>query len=86
MGTPGTASRRSFYGPGAVNFDLALLKSFRISESKALQFRLETFNTFNHTQFFGPAAVNGDFSSDLFGQVVKASSPRLIQAALKYTF
>ena len=25
LGTPGNASRRSFYGPGTLNFDLALL-------------------------------------------------------------
>src|SRR5204863_335679 len=72
LGTPGSASRRSFYGPGMVNFDLALMKSFRISESKALQFRLETFNTFNHAQFFGPVAVDGDADSNLFGKVVHA--------------
>jgi hypothetical protein len=69
-----------------LNFDLALLRSFRFSESKALQFRLETFNTFNHAQFFGPVAVNGDISSNLFGQVVNAASPRLMQVALKFTF
>ena len=86
LGTPGTASRRSFYGPGMLNFDLALLRSFRLSEDKALQFRLESFNTFNHTQFFGPAAVNGDSDSGLFGQVVNAAPPRLVQAALKFTF
>ena len=86
LGTPGSASRRTIYGPGALNFDLALLKSFQLSETKALQFRLETFNTFNHAQFFGPAAVNGDFGTDLFGQVVKAAPPRLVQVALKLTF
>ncbi len=86
LGTPGTASRRSFHGPGMLNFDLALLRSFRFSESKALQFRLETFNTFNHAQFFGPVAVDGDFNSKLFGQVVKAAPPRLMQVALKFTF
>jgi hypothetical protein len=86
LGTPGNASRRSFHGPGMVNFDLALLKSFRVNETKGLQFRLETFNTFNHAQFFGPAAVNGDFDSALFGRVVKAAPPRLMQAALKFTF
>ena len=85
-GTPGNASRRFFYGPRMFNTDLALLRSFRITEAKALQFRLETFNTFNHTQFFGPASVNGDFSSPLFGRVVKAMPPRLMQVALKYTF
>jgi len=86
LGTPGNASRRSFYGPGMFNFDLALLRSFPLTESKALQFRLETFNTFNHAQFFGPAAVNGDVDSALFGKVVKAAPPRLMQLALKFTF
>jgi hypothetical protein len=86
LGTPGNASRRSFYGPGMFNTDLALRKSFRFSESRALEFRLETFNIFNHTQFFGPAAVNGDISSAQFGQVVKAAPPRLLQLALKFAF
>ncbi len=86
LGTPGTASRRFFYGPGMFNSDLALLKSFRLNESKALEFRLETFNTFNRAQFFGPAAVNGDKSSSLFGGVVNAAPPRLMQAAVKLTF
>ncbi len=86
LGTPGTASRRSFSGPGMVNFDLALLRSFRLSESKAFQFRLETFNTFNHTQFFGPVAVDGDFNSRTFGQTIRAAPPRLVQIALKFTF
>ncbi|HLK62504.1 MAG TPA: carboxypeptidase regulatory-like domain-containing protein [Bryobacteraceae bacterium] len=86
LGTPGTASRRSFYGPGAINFDLALRRTFRWKEARSLEFRLETFNSFNHTQFFGPVAVNGDIDSGLFGQVVKAASPRLVQVALKLAF
>jgi hypothetical protein len=86
LGTPGDSSRRFFYGPGMFNFDLALLKSFSFSESRALDFRVETFNTFNHTQFFGPAAVNGDISSSLFGSVVNAAPPRLMQLAAKFTF
>ena len=86
LGTPGSANRRTFYGPGEINFDMALLRSFRVSETKALQFRFETFNTFNHTQFFGPSAVNGDSSSDLFGHLVKTAPPRRSQIALKFTF
>jgi hypothetical protein len=85
-GTPGNASRRYFYGPGSFNTDLALLKSIPISESKAVQLRLETFNVFNHTQFFGPQAINGNISSPLFGQIVKAAPPRLMQLAAKFTF
>ena len=58
----------------------------RLSESKSLQFRLETFNVFNHTQFYGPAAVNGNISSADFGQVVSAAPPRLLQLAAKFLF
>ncbi len=86
LGTPGNASRRSFHGPGMFNSDIALLRSVRLSESRALEIRIESFNTFNHTQFFGPSAVNGNRDSDLFGQIVKATAPRLVQAALKLTF
>jgi hypothetical protein len=86
LGTPGTASRRSFHGPGMLNFDLALHRAFQFREARALEVRLETFNTFNHAQFFGPAAVNGDINSNLFGQVVKAASPRLVQVAVKFSF
>ena len=86
LGTPGNASRRSFIGPGEINFDLALLKTLKFSESRSLQFRIEAFNAFNHTNFFGPAAVNGDISSVLFGQVVNAAPPREVQAAAKFFF
>ena len=86
LGTLGSASRRGFHGPGSFNFDLALLRSFALSEGKALQFRFETFNTFNHAQFFGPAAVNGDYGTGTFGHVVQAAPPRLIQLAMKLTF
>jgi Carboxypeptidase regulatory-like domain/TonB dependent receptor len=86
LGTPGDAKRRYFSGPGMFNTDLALLKSVRISEEKSLQLRMEVFNVFNHSQFFGPSAVNGDISSPLFGQVVQAAPPRLLQFAAKFTF
>jgi hypothetical protein len=86
LGTPGTASRRSFYGPGMLNFDLALHRNFKFSEARILELRLETFNTFNHAQFFGPSAVNGDIDSTLFGKVVQASAPRLVQLAAKFNF
>ena len=69
-----------------MNFDFAVLKSFSFSESRALQLRIEAFNAFNHAQFFGPAAVNADVDSALFGQIIRAAPPRLMQAAPKFTF
>jgi hypothetical protein len=56
------------------------------SESKVLEFRMETFNTFNHAQFFGANSVDGNINDATFGQVVNAMSPRLMQAALKFRF
>jgi Carboxypeptidase regulatory-like domain/TonB dependent receptor len=86
LGTPGTSARRFFYGPGEFNFDLALLRNFAVTESKTFQFRFEAFNAFNHTQFFGPAAVQGDFTNPSFGYVVNAAPPRQVQVALKFLF
>ena len=86
LGTPGNAKRRFFYGPGMDNYDMALLKNLRLTESKALQFRLEAFNAFNHAQFFGPQAVDGNIASSTFGQVVGAASPRLVQLGMKFFF
>jgi len=86
LGTPGNASRRYFHGSGMQNFDMALLKSLRITESKSLQLRLEAFNVLNHAQFFGPQAVDGNISSATFGHVVSAAAPRLVQTGLKFTF
>jgi hypothetical protein len=85
LGLPGTASRRPFYGPGMNNWDVALLKETHFSESKVL-FRMETFNTFNHAQFFGANSVDGNINDSTFGEVVSAMPPRLIQASLKFLF
>lgn len=86
LGSPGNAKRRIFYGPGIENWDLALLKNISFRESRALELRLETFNTFNHTQFDGASSVNGNFTSSTFGQVVSAASPRIAQVAAKFSF
>ena len=86
LGEVGNVARRFFPGPGIDNFDLALEKNVKLSESRSLEFRLEAFNVFNHAQFYGPAAVNGNISSANFGQIVTAAPPRLMQLAGKFVF
>ncbi len=86
LGTPGTARRRFFHGPGMDNYDMALLKNLHLTEAKSLQFRIEGFNAFNHAQFFGPQAVDGNIDSSTFGDVVSAAPPRLIQLGAKFFF
>jgi hypothetical protein len=49
--TFGDAGRNFLNNPGRVNFDMALLKHFKIRERGQLEFRAEVFNVFNHTQF-----------------------------------
>ena len=86
LGQTGNARHRFLYGPGMNNFDLALQKEVRLTEAKSLQLRLEAFNVFNHAQFFGAAAVNGNSGSASFGQIVNADPPRLVQLAAKFRF
>ena len=87
LGQLGNAKRRVFYGPGINNFDMALQKGLRFAESKSIDLRLESFNTFNHTQFYGPAAVDGQVEdTQNFGKIVSAAAPRLVQLAAKFSF
>ncbi len=89
LGTLGNVPRRFFYGPGQNNFDMALQKELTLSKERTLQFRVEAFNVFNHAQFFGAAAVNGNISSTGsagFGQIINAMPPRQVQLAAKFNF
>jgi hypothetical protein len=86
LGTPGTSKRRFFYGPGANNFDTAIARTLSLTESKSLLFRVEAFNVFNHTQFNGPASVDGNIGSSTWGQVISAAPPRIMQGAIKFNF
>lgn len=46
-----TVGRNTLLAGGTNNWDVALAKSFAISESKRLEFRWNAFNVFNHWQF-----------------------------------
>jgi hypothetical protein len=72
-------------GPGNFNWDISIVKTFRITERQQVVFRSEFFNTFNHPQFSNPAVAID--SPATFGQITTTSvNPRLIQFALKYIF
>lgn len=49
--TYGTAGRNFLRNPGRLNFDMSITKNVSMREGRSLQFRFETFNVFNHTQF-----------------------------------
>jgi len=83
LGQIGNSNRRFFHGPGLNNWDMALLKDVRLTESKQLQLRFEGFNIFNHAQFENPA---GSIDSGFFGQVTAARDARIMQLGAKFTF
>jgi Carboxypeptidase regulatory-like domain len=58
--TFGNSGRNSLRNPSRTNFDMALFKSFAVSESKHFEFRFEAFNVFNHTEW---GAIYGDAGS-----------------------
>jgi hypothetical protein len=86
LGTFGNSSRRFFYGPGIDNYDMALRKITRVTESVSLEFRFETFNTFNHAQFDGATSVDGNRDEATFGRILKSQPGRISQVALKLNF
>jgi hypothetical protein len=49
--TFGNVGRNTLYLPGRLNFDFGLFKRFSLGEKKAIDFRWENFNLFNHTQY-----------------------------------
>jgi len=73
--------------PGASNADLSMFKEFglgAIREGMRLEYRLETFNTFNHPQFCPPDVT---YLGSIFGQTFyTCNAPREVQMALKLYF
>jgi Carboxypeptidase regulatory-like domain/TonB-dependent Receptor Plug Domain len=94
-GTQGNLGRNALRGPGISQWDISLFKNINLTENVRFQLRLETFNTFNHTQF---AQVNNSIRLSTPGQVATAAvagtagqvtatrDPRTVQVAAKFYF
>ena len=79
----GNAGKDAIVAPGRINFTTSLYKTFNIWENIKFQFRVETFNTFNHTEANG---VNNTFGNGNFGQVSSYYDPRSLEFGGKLTF
>jgi hypothetical protein len=80
---PGNAHRGTINGPGFQRWDLSLFKNFKVTESSSFQFRAETTNTFNHTNF---DTVSTSTTAGVYGQVTGTRDPRILQVGLKFNF
>jgi hypothetical protein len=96
----GYMGKNPLTGPGRNNWDLAVMRNFKTpwfnGESSSVQFRFETFNTFNHPQWSSVnafcsdqtapgAPCNGDNNVGN-GEVGGAFRPRILQLGLKFVF
>jgi hypothetical protein len=61
FGTFGTMARNIFRDTGFHNVDLSLSKSFKFGERLKAQFRIETFNIFNHPNFANPNGATSGY-------------------------
>jgi hypothetical protein len=85
VGSFGNLGHNAVRGPGRDNWNLSLFKSFVFSEARGsrFEFRVETFNIWNHTQF---NQVSNNFGSSNFGQFTSAFDPRILQLGGKLYF
>jgi hypothetical protein len=85
--TLGTLGRNILEGPGFANFDVSMVKGFRLpmlGEAGLGQFRFEAFNVFNRTNFGLP---NTGITNPNFGKLTSTDGdPRILQLALKFLF
>jgi hypothetical protein len=86
LGAWGNLKKGEIRGPGRNNWNMALFKSFLMSEKRnsRFEFRFETFNTFNHTQF---SNVGTSFSNaGQFGVPTAVYDPRTLQLGARLIF
>src|SRR5262249_47282803 len=87
----GNLGRNTLYGQGTNNWDLSIYKNLKIREKVTSELRLETYNTFNHTQFAGINTnlqfdSTGKMINQQFDQPTSARPPRRVQIALRIRF
>jgi hypothetical protein len=79
----GNAGKDAVVGPGRTNFTTALYKSFAFGERAHVEFRADSFNTFNHTQF---NSINNNVTNNNFGFVNGTQDPREFELGLKIVY
>jgi hypothetical protein len=82
----GTCGQGGIRGPRYADVDLSLHKAFSISERYNFEFRVETYNAFNHANLNAPDLNIQDAAPKGFGSITSAQSNRQLQLGLKFNF
>lgn len=88
-GTFGNVVKGSFRGPGHLNWDAGMFRSFAVEGSRALEFRAEYFNVINRNNLNNPitAVESGGFGSISSAAAVESPiTPRVAQFSGKFIF
>ena len=79
----GNVGRNTMRGPGVVNMDASLFRTFSINRQVKLQFRAEAFNVSNTPHFANP---NGNVNSSNFGKVLATQSAYAVGRSREFRF
>lgn len=90
-GTWGNAGRSIATGPGLLQVDWALQKNHRLTETKALVFRIEAFNIMNRTLAGNPGTTltspaSFGFISSGLNRTIGTGTSRQLQLAMRLNF
>jgi len=83
VGRNGDVRHNALRGPGFDELDLALGKTFAITEGKTLEFKWEVFNAANHVNLANP---NNYIDGSNPGQIFAAAAMRQMQFGLHFRF
>jgi hypothetical protein len=101
LGTYGNLGANNILAPGSVYINVGVTRIFKIRERMSLQFRAEAFNIPNHVNYGPPNGLSGNgtatstagfitptaaLNNPLFGKILSADDPRILQGALKLVF
>jgi hypothetical protein len=98
LGVYGNSARNFLRQPGINNWDMAIAKSFAITERAAFKLNIGTFNTFNHAQYAGDVgglatsgsggnnSIDSGVGDTYAGYITGANSARIIQLSGKLVF
>lgn len=102
VGQNGPTIMPPIYGPSFFNWDMGVFKTFRISESKSFQFRVDGYNFLNHSLWSFPPGSNlnlvmdpttlttkkpdGTQQNPNFGVTTDKQGHRIIQFQFKFIF
>ena len=79
----GNVGRNTMRGPGVVNTDLSLFRTFKIREKLNLQFRGEAFNLSNTPHFGNP---NSNRNSSNFGKILATQTADALGRSREFRF